>query len=37
MYSLDELRNTDPAIAQVIEDELARQNSHCLLYTSRCV
>ena len=28
MYSLDELRNTDPAIAQVIEDELARQNSH---------
>lgn len=34
MYSLDELRNTDPAIAQVIEDELARQNSHIELIAS---
>ena len=34
MYSLDELKNTDPAIAQVIEDELARQNSHIELIAS---
>ena len=34
MYSLDELRNTDHAIAQVIEDELARQNSHIELIAS---
>ena len=34
MYSLDELRHTDPAIAQVIEDELARQNSHIELIAS---
>lgn len=34
MYSLDELRNTDAAIAQVIEDELARQNSHIELIAS---
>lgn len=34
MYSLDELRSTDAAIAQVIEDELARQNSHIELIAS---
>lgn len=34
MYSLDELGNTDAAIAQVIEDELARQNSHIELIAS---
>ena len=34
MYSLDELRNTDAAITQVIEDELARQNSHIELIAS---
>lgn len=34
MYSLDELRNTDAEIAQVIEDELARQNSHIELIAS---
>lgn len=34
MYSLDELRNTDAEIAQVIEDEVARQNSHIELIAS---
>ena len=34
MYSLDEVKKTDPAIAQVIEDELARQNSHIELIAS---
>ena len=34
MYSLDELKNTDPAIGQVMEDELARQNSDIELIAS---
>ena len=34
MYSLDELKKADPAIAQTIEDELARQNSHIELIAS---
>ena len=34
MYSLDEVKKTDPALAQVIEDELARQNSHIELIAS---
>ncbi|MDD3222868.1 MAG: serine hydroxymethyltransferase [Clostridia bacterium] len=34
MYSLDEVKKTDPAIAQVIEDELSRQNSHIELIAS---
>lgn len=34
MYSLDEVKKTDPAIAQVIKDELARQNSHIELIAS---
>lgn len=34
MYSLDEVKKTDPAIAQIIEDELARQNSHIELIAS---
>ena len=28
MYSLEELRAADAQIAQAIEDEVARQNSH---------
>ena len=28
MYSLDEVKNVDPEIAQAIVDEQARQNSH---------
>ena len=34
MYSLDEVRNIDPDIAQVIEDEQTRQNSHIELIAS---
>ena len=34
MYSLEELRSTDAQIAQAIEDELARQNSHIELIAS---
>ncbi len=34
MYSLDEVRNIDPEIAQAIEDEQARQNSHIELIAS---
>lgn len=34
MYSLDEVRNVDPQIAQAIEDEQARQNSHIELIAS---
>ncbi|MCI8528587.1 MAG: serine hydroxymethyltransferase [Lachnospiraceae bacterium] len=34
MYSLDEVRNFDPEIAQAIEDEQARQNSHIELIAS---
>ena len=34
MYSLEELRSTDAKIAQAIEDELARQNSHIELIAS---
>ena len=34
MYSLDEVKKTDPAIAQVIEDELSRQNCHIELIAS---
>ena len=34
MYSLDEIRNVDPEIAQAIVDEQARQNSHIELIAS---
>ncbi len=34
MYSLDEVRSIDPEIAQAIEDEQARQNSHIELIAS---
>ena len=34
MYSLDEVRLTDPEIAQAIEDEQQRQNSHIELIAS---
>ena len=34
MYSLDEVRNVEPQIAQAIEDEQARQNSHIELIAS---
>lgn len=34
MYSLDEVKMTDPEIAQAIEDEVARQNSHIELIAS---
>ena len=34
MYSLDEVKNVDPEIAQAIEDEMARQNSHIELIAS---
>ena len=34
MYSLDEVRNVDPEIAQAIVDEQARQNSHIELIAS---
>lgn len=34
MYSLDEVRLVDPEIAQAIEDEQARQNSHIELIAS---
>lgn len=34
MYSLDEVRAVDPEIAQAIEDEQARQNSHIELIAS---
>ena len=34
MYSLDEVRNVDPEIAQAIVDEQNRQNSHIELIAS---
>lgn len=34
MYSLDEVRNVDPEIAQAIEAEQARQNDHIELIAS---
>ncbi len=34
MYSLDEVKAVDPEIAQAIEDEVARQNSHIELIAS---
>ena len=34
MYSLDEVKSVDPEIAQAIEDEMARQNSHIELIAS---
>lgn len=34
MYSLDEVKKTDSVIAQVIEDEVARQNAHIELIAS---
>lgn len=34
MYSLDEVKNVDPEIAQLIVDEQARQNSHIELIAS---
>lgn len=34
MYSLDEVKNVDPEIAQAIVDEQARQNSHIELIAS---
>ena len=34
MYSMEELRTVDPEIAQCIEDEAARQNSHIELIAS---
>ncbi len=34
MYSLDEVKRTDPEIAQAIEDEQQRQNSHIELIAS---
>ena len=34
MYSLDEIRKTDSEIADLIESEVARQNSHIELIAS---
>ena len=34
MYSLDEVKKTDPEIAQAIVDEQERQNSHIELIAS---
>ena len=34
MYDFDEIRNTDPEIADVIKDEMRRQNSHIELIAS---
>ena len=34
MYSLEEVRRTDPAIAEAIEKEIARQNAHIELIAS---
>ena len=34
MYSLDEVKKVDPEIAQAIEAEMARQNSHIELIAS---
>lgn len=34
MYSFDEIKNTDPEIAQAITDEMERQNSHIELIAS---
>ena len=34
MYSLDEVKSVDPELAQAIEDEMARQNSHIELIAS---
>ena len=34
MYSLDEVKNVDPEIAQAIEDEMQRQNDHIELIAS---
>ena len=34
MYSLDDVKNIDPEIAQAIVDEQARQNSHIELIAS---
>mgnify|MGYP003319534981 CR=1 FL=1 len=34
MYSLDEVRNIDPEVAQAIVDEQERQNSHIELIAS---
>ena len=34
MYGFDEIQKTDPEIAQVIQDEIARQNSHIELIAS---
>ena len=34
MYSIDELKAVDPDIAQAIQDEQARQNSHIELIAS---
>lgn len=34
MYSFDEVKNVDSEIAQAIEDEVARQNSHIELIAS---
>ena len=34
MYSLDEVKSVDPEIAQAIEEEMARQNSHIELIAS---
>ena len=34
MYSMDEIRNTDAAVAEAIEAEIARQNSHIELIAS---
>ena len=34
MYSLDEVKNVDPEIAQAIEDEMQRQNEHIELIAS---
>lgn len=34
MYSLDEVKAVDPEVAQAIEDEVARQNSHIELIAS---
>ena len=34
MYTLEDIQAVDMEVAQAITDELDRQNSHCLLYTS---
>ena len=34
MYSLDEVKTVDPEVAQAIEDEQQRQNSHIELIAS---